>query len=160
MAEPKSSTPNLGGNGLVLLLLAAAGTYFVTHQAPLEGNRPPTSETYIREQGRVQDVESRLWQDPFAAVAERLTKGELTPQKCKDDPNEELADHCRSPLSRHDGAPPIVVVASVSGAPYSEDHEFRRGVAIMFALWGILYAVFGNSPAPQGGRSAFGSIAR
>jgi hypothetical protein len=126
MAEPKSSTPNLGGNGLVLLLLAAAGTYFVTHQVPLEGNRPPTSETYIREQGRVQDVESRLWQDPFAAVAERLAKAELTPEKCKNDPNGELADHCRSPLSRHFDAPPIVVVASVSGAPYSEDHEFRR----------------------------------
>src|ERR1700675_2907961 len=99
MPEPRSSTPNLGGNGFVLLLLAAAGTYFVTHQVPLEGNRPPTSETYIREQGRVQDVESRLWQDPFAAVAERLTKAELTPEKCKNDTKEELADHCRSPLS-------------------------------------------------------------
>jgi len=123
MPESKSSTPNLGGNGLVLLLLAAAGTYFVTHQVPLEGKRPPTTETTIRAQGRVQDVESRLWQDPFAVVADRLTKAELSQEKCT---KEELADHCRSPLNRLVGAPPIVLVASVSGAPYSEDHEVRR----------------------------------
>ena len=35
-ADTKQSTPNIGGNGFIWLLLAAAGTYFVAHQLPLE----------------------------------------------------------------------------------------------------------------------------
>jgi hypothetical protein len=123
MPELRSSVPNFAGNGLVLLLLAAAGTYFVTRQAPLEDNRPPTTEMSVPERGRLQDVDSRLWQDPFAAVGEYLKKAELDPGKCA---SGEIADHCRSPLWDLAGEMPIVLAASVSGAPYSEDHEVRR----------------------------------
>jgi hypothetical protein len=70
---------------------------------------------------------------------------DLKPENCKDEKKrEEIRDHCMSPLLaaseqanpapiRPVGAnkpsnplPPIVIVASVSGAPYSEDHEWRR----------------------------------
>jgi hypothetical protein len=143
MPEPKQSSSNVGANGVAWLLLAAAGTYFVVHTAPLEGSRPPTTEAFLREQPSPQDIESRLWRDPFAAVAERLAKStDLRPENCKDEKKKEgIRVHCMSPLSelpnrapiRPVGAnkpsnplPPIVIVASVSGAPYSEGHEWRR----------------------------------
>ena len=78
----------------------------------------------------MQDVDSRLWQDPFAAIADKLAKStDLKPENC--DEKLEIIDHCVSPLSAASdpaSPPPIVIVASVSGAPYSEDHEFRRRI--------------------------------
>ena len=71
----------------------------------------------------MQDVESRLWQDPFAAVADKLSKSsELKRENCE---NPEIKDHCQSPLSTARRLP-LVMIASVSGAPYSEDNEYRR----------------------------------
>jgi hypothetical protein len=138
MADSKQSSPNVGTNGFVWLLLAAAGTYFVVHQAPLEGTRPQTAETFLRERPSLQDVDARLWQDPFAAVADKLASTqEFKPGNCgsnegqnanrSDDKKADLEEHCASPLKGlKPESKPIVLVASVSGAPYSEDHEFRR----------------------------------
>jgi hypothetical protein len=128
MPEAKQSTPNIGGSGYALLILAAAGTFFVTHRTPLEGSRPPTTETFIHERVGVQDIESRLWQDPFAAAAERLRRTpDLKPDNC-DKAEFDIEHHCKSPLEHVDVQKPLplVLVASVSGAPYSEDHEVRR----------------------------------
>jgi hypothetical protein len=130
MPEPKQSSSNVGSNGVAWLLVAAAGTYFVVHTAPLEGNRPPTTEAFVRQQSSQQDIESRLWRDPFAAVAEKLAKStDLKPENCKNEKRGGIEDHCVSPLVAASEPPtvaPIVMVTSVSGAPYSEDHESRR----------------------------------
>src|SRR5262249_29856212 len=84
--DSNQSTSNIGGNGFILLLLAAAGTYFVAHQTPLEGSRPQATERYINEQASPQDVDARLWQDPFAAVAEKLEKSpDLKAELCPKD---------------------------------------------------------------------------
>ena len=135
MPESKQSSSNLGVSGAAWILLAAAGTYFVVHTVPLEGNRPPTTEAFLRKSPSLQDVNSRLWQDPFAAIADKVTKaGDLKPENCKDEKKKkEIRDHCISPLLtanelRSNPFPPIVIAASVSGAPYSEDHEFRRRI--------------------------------
>jgi hypothetical protein len=128
-ADSNQSTSNIGGNGFVWLLLAAAGTYFETNQAPLEGSRLLATERHITEQVSPQDIDARLWQDPFAAVAEKLEKPpEIKPEFClKEETKVKIIDHCRSPLwSRSGSLPPRVLVASVSAAPYAEDHEFRR----------------------------------
>ena len=130
MPESKQSSSNLGASGVAWILLAAAGTYFVVHTPPLEGNRPPTTEAFLRAPPSVQDVNSRLWQDPFAAIVDKLTKStDLKPENC--DVKIEVRDHCVSPLSAASdpaSPPPIVIAASVTGAPYSEDHEFRRRI--------------------------------
>src|SRR5262249_32075100 len=134
-ADTKQSSPNIGGNGFIWILLAAAGTYFVSHQLPLEGSRPPTSESVIAQRTGVQDVEARLWQDPFAAVAEVLARSpELKPENCEPDAikdrtvKDRIKGHCQSPLN--DSVlgwqlpkPLLVMVAPVSGAPYSDQHE-------------------------------------
>jgi hypothetical protein len=146
MSDSQQQSPNLGSAGYVWLLLAAAGTYFVVHQPPLEGTRPPTAETFLHERPSLQDVDSRLWQDPFAAVADKLAStSEFKPENCanseekndakpeakKDDGNkndvkkEDIKQHCASPL-KDLNSPPVVLIASTSGAPYSEDHEYRR----------------------------------
>ena len=137
-ADTKQSSPNIGGNGFIWILLAAAGTYFVAHQLPLEGSRPPTSESVIAQRTGVQDVEARLWQDPFAAVAEVLARSpELKPENCQPDAikdrtvKDRIKGHCESPLNESAlgwqlPKPLLVMVAPVSGAPYSEQHESRR----------------------------------
>jgi hypothetical protein len=125
--DSKQSFPNIGGNGFVWILLVAAGTFFVAHQPPLEGSRPPTTGRLIPQQARVQDIDARLWQDPFGAVAEQMTKlPELRSETCPDDNNE----HCQSPLSKYDPnsfpSRQLVLVVPVSGSPYSDDRESRR----------------------------------
>ena len=137
-ADTKQPSPNIGGNGFIWLLLAAAGTYFVAHQLPLEGSRPPTSEAVIAQRAGVQDVDARLWQDPFAAVADVLARSpELKPENCQPDAikdrsvKDRMKGHCQSPLNETElgwqlPKPLLVMVAPVSGAPYSEQHESRR----------------------------------
>jgi hypothetical protein len=81
--DSKQSLPNIGGNGFIWILVAAATTYFVAHQIPLEGSRPATAGRSISEHVGEQHVDARLWQDPFAAVADALTKSpELKPENC------------------------------------------------------------------------------
>ena len=107
----------------------AAGTFFVTHQVSLEGNRPATTERSIHERVGEQHVDARLWQDPFAAVADELNKSpELKPENC-DRSNiryKEIETYCRPPLGPPGGAPFLTLLVSVSGTPYSEDQEARR----------------------------------
>ena len=70
MAED-SKFPNLGGNGFIWILLVAAGTYLVAQQqASLQGSRPASTERSIAERVGEQHVDARLWQDPFATVAD------------------------------------------------------------------------------------------
>jgi hypothetical protein len=125
--ESKLPAPNIGGNGFVWILLVAAGTYFVAHHAQLEGSRPPAIKKVIHERTGDQDIDARLWQDPFATVADTLTRSrDLTPKVCETDPAK-YPTHCQAPLDSPTASAsrPIVLVVSVSGAPYSEDHEFR-----------------------------------
>jgi len=124
-----SKLSNVGGNGFIWILLVAAGTFFVTHQVSLEGNRPATTERSIHERVGEQHVDARLWQDPFAAVADELNKSpELKPENC-DRSNiryKEIETYCRPPLGPPGGAPFLTLLVSVSGTPYSEDQEARR----------------------------------
>jgi hypothetical protein len=131
--DSKQSLPNLGGNGFIWIVLVAAGTYFVAHQLPLEGSRPPTTEAVISQPAGVQDVDARLWQDPFAAVAEALRRSpEFKPENCQQEAvKDRIKNHCLSPLNgtaREQSlpAPLLVMIAPVSAAPYSEEHESRR----------------------------------
>ena len=64
-----SQLPNIGGNGFIWILVAAAATYFVAHQIPLSGSRPASTDRSLPEHVGEQRVDARLWQDPFAAVA-------------------------------------------------------------------------------------------
>jgi hypothetical protein len=72
MADSPQTLANFTENGFLWVLLAAVGTYVMVHQLPLEGNRPPTTELPQQKWVGLQNVDARLWQDPFGAVAEAL----------------------------------------------------------------------------------------
>jgi hypothetical protein len=124
-----SKLPNIGGNGFIWILLMAAGTFFVVHQGPLEGSRPAGMERSLPQRIGEQTVDARLWQDPFAAVANDLEKSpELKPEQC-DRRNSRYHDvemHCRPPWEAQGLAPDLTLLALVSGTPYAEDQEARR----------------------------------
>jgi hypothetical protein len=140
MAED-SKLPNIGGNGFIWILLVAAGTYFVAQpQVPLQGSRPASTERSIPERVGEQHVDARLWQDPFAAVADYLAKSpDLKPKNCDGDNGRSkgIETYCRHPLkptatahtsqkAAPDALPDLTLVVSASGSPYSEDQEARR----------------------------------
>jgi hypothetical protein len=127
--DSKQSFPNIGGNGFIWILVAAATTYFVAHQIPLEGSRPATAGRSISEHVGEQHVDARLWQDPFAAVAEALIKSpELKPENCDRSYSgyKDIEMYCRPPSEAPGAAPDLTLLVSVSGTPYSEDQEARR----------------------------------
>lgn len=122
MANEQKPT-NLANNSIILAALVAAGSLFIRHEAPLEGSRPVMTEPQVHQAVSIQDVEARLWQDPFAAVAKTLGKSDSqAEQQCG-----ESDRHCRSPLGDLDKNKNTTVIAvTLSGAPYFEDAEFRR----------------------------------
>jgi hypothetical protein len=74
-SDDKQPGTNLASNSVILAAFVAAGTsYFINHNAPLQGSRPAMVEPQIHEMAPTQDIDARLWQDPFAAVAKSLDK--------------------------------------------------------------------------------------
>jgi hypothetical protein len=127
MANEQKS-PNLASGSIIVASLAVAGSLFFTHEAPLLGSRPLLSEPQFHQSATSQDIEARLWQDPFAAVAKSLEKssGSGDEQQCTDKqpPN----SHCVSPLADIANAAlkPLVIGVMLPGSPYAEDSEVRR----------------------------------
>jgi hypothetical protein len=123
-----SQLPNIGGNGFIWILVAMATTYFVAHPGPLSGSRPASTDRSLSEHIGEQRIDARLWQDPFAAVADDLAKSELKPESCNrpDVQRKDIETYCQPPWDRPSGKPDLVLVVSVSGAPYADDQEGRR----------------------------------
>jgi hypothetical protein len=124
-----SKLSNVGGNGFIWILLVVAGTIFASNTVPLSGSRPASTERSVPERVGEQHVDARLWQDPFAAVADVLAKSpELKPENCyrRDGGYKDIETYCRPPWEGSSGLPDLMLVASVSGTPYSEDQEARR----------------------------------
>ncbi len=73
MAEPKEDKPKLPLAGLIALLFAAVSSLII-YQAPIKTSRPIDKEAE-KSAAVVRDrVQSRLWQDPFEAVATHQQK--------------------------------------------------------------------------------------
>jgi hypothetical protein len=123
-----SQLPNIGGNGFIWILVAAAATYLVAHQIPLSGSRPASTDRSLPEHVGEQRVDARLWQDPFAAVLDAMPKSpELKPEHCQDrHRSKKIETYCRPPWEGVGGPPELILMVSVSGALYSEDQEARR----------------------------------
>lgn len=106
--EDKKAGPGLSNNSFIVAALVASGAYYFYAMAPLQVSRPIVSEPQIHEKFDDQDIESRLWQDPFAAVARAIeSKHEPPDFGCKKLPSggpkeraasEHEKQHCNSPL--------------------------------------------------------------
>ena len=132
MADPKQPSTNPGGNAFVWVAIVAAAVAYVGSHANLETLRPPGNDPSPNNPNAIQDVNARLWQDPFEAVlqADGTRYGWITAKgpasgstlpPCGSQPDA----HCTSPLTGADSATPVIGII-VPGDSYSETVEFRR----------------------------------
>lgn len=149
--ESKPSGPNLGGNAFVWVALVAAVLAYITGHTNLENLRPHADQLSTIP-ATEQDVDARLWQDPFETVLKadgsyygwtsatgariRTTLHPCHPLGATQDDM-----HCRSPLGDGDSAAQVIAITE-PGSPYSEDAEFRRRTryAVLAALDVLGYA--------------------
>ena len=66
--DPKPPAPGLSGNAFLWLAVVGAVTAYVSHPVSLENLRPPIAEFRNLQASNAQDIDARLWQDPFESV--------------------------------------------------------------------------------------------
>jgi hypothetical protein len=133
--DPKQSAPGLSGNAFIWLLALISGTVLITRQAPYQDARPaidPAAQE--RRYGQAQDIDARLWQDPFAAV-DKGKRQEKETALVVDKHGAVLHQQSRDLLCsaenaalclRSDLPDPLVLGVMISGGRYATDSEFRR----------------------------------
>jgi hypothetical protein len=130
MADDKQPGSGVGGS-VILLVAAAASAVYVGWRSPLVSTRPAVSDYEINQTMPAQDIDARLWQDPFGAVGRAIE----AKRNGKVDP---AAGHClddfRSLLSPSD--PTLLIGVALPGDPYPEADETRRRLryAVLSAL--------------------------
>ena len=136
MAEPDASQIFAKALPLIAVVFMASG--IVVKSIPLESRRPVDPERVKLSHAGRQDIEARLWEDPFTAM--RHVKGRFPEERCK----EALEDRAHHPEALHKsiayradrGHAVSVLPVIVPGGPYFEDGEARRRsrYAVVFAL--------------------------
>jgi hypothetical protein len=116
MPEDQKSN-NFANNTLVVAALISMGGLIATHFAPLQGERQQASVSQLHEAASAQDIDARLWQDPFAVIA--TAKGYHG------------VDHAQKPLDQlrkgtHIDPDIVTLWVTMSGAPYFAEEEERR----------------------------------
>src|SRR5262249_37438450 len=132
MAEPESHATWEQLAKLALSIAAVAGILIVPRlDTPVTRphSAPPLENHFVS----AQDVDARLWQDPFEAIdAERQRRRETdTPSMAVPGARDEYAKrHAMERLKKDLGAftapSPVVLLALIPGGPYPEDSESRR----------------------------------
>ncbi|MDM0073595.1 hypothetical protein QTH90_04325 [Variovorax sp. J2P1-59] len=128
--ESKSGSGGFPNNGIVAVVLLAAGVLFV-RESPLQTTRLPVNEPRLEQRYTKQDVDARLWQDPFSAVAKyRSELRKSNPDKLKAEDSRHAAcglvsDVARK-VSKEDHKQPQILAVMLPGGPYSENVESRR----------------------------------
>src|SRR5262245_24245210 len=85
MATSEKEGGGYSGQGLLAVLALLAGA-LVVHQFPLTTSRPEMTDRVAARARDIQDVDARLWQDPFAAADQHRTEaGKATARSCPDE---------------------------------------------------------------------------
>ncbi len=142
MSDDKSDKAwGLLGNPLPIVMVALLAAGVLVKYTPLESARPTDPERVTFVPAGQQDVEARLWQDPFAAVEKHKKSSEQAVTLQKDilimlfaptNSNTSSASHrlknLKNDIKRLHKKPYDVTVVAVSvfGGPYAEDAESRR----------------------------------
>lgn len=126
--DSRSGGPS--SSGIIAVVMLTAGILFI-REVPLQTTRLPVNEPRIQ-QGLVQDVDARLWQDPFGAVARAR---EDAYKRDKDEAARADADRNPANLANdiggqivRTGRPVEVLAVMLPGGPYSDNIETRRRV--------------------------------
>ena len=72
------------GGGLIVVALLAVGALVIS-KPPLESSRPAIAEPHLERREAAQDIDARLWQDPFGAVAKARERSKKSPNDEKDE---------------------------------------------------------------------------
>ena len=135
MPEDKQSGSGLGGNSIILLAAAAVSAVYMGWRTPPLFSTRPTEPNYeISQTKSTQDVDARLWQDPFTAV----TRGIEDKRNAKIDPNDghRIEDFLRLLDSSEKPRETLLIGIDLPGDPYPEAVETRRRLryAVLSAL--------------------------
>lgn len=123
--ESKSGAGGLSGNGLIAVLLLATGALFV-REIPLETHRPPAGDQRMEQHFSLQDIDARLWQDPFGAVAKGRAEArkKMPPKTAEDEAQQRSAEKLAEAVRGREGVEILAVM--LGGGPYSDSVESRR----------------------------------
>jgi hypothetical protein len=139
MADDKQSGPGLGGNSIILLVAAAASAVYMGWRSPPLFSTRPTEPDYEISQTKsqtksTQDIDARLWQDPFGAVNRSIQ--EKRNAKIDPDNGHRIADFLRSLESGEKPPETLLIGVDLPGDPYPEAVETRRRLryAVLSAL--------------------------
>jgi len=113
----------------IIVAVLVIGTAVAVRQLPYEDSRPAISEDLTSHSTGAQDVEARLWQDPFAALQahQMLIAKRETGHDGEDlgsDPNHSFARLAGQIRRRNSSV--VIMPVIVYGGPYVEDAENRR----------------------------------
>jgi len=128
MDKDETSAVGMPKGGLVVVALLALGA-FVISKAPLETSRPPLSETRLERNEAAQDVNARLWQDPFGAVdkaREQTLKQDGGLKADQSHTKSRFAKELQNQIKLGGDGGVVVMAVMVSGGPYAEQVEGRR----------------------------------
>ncbi len=122
MAESASSKSSslLSSNSIMTIVTVVGALVLVSHKLSSERPATPLSEG-TQPLGR-QNIESRLWEDPFAAW-DKLTEDEKT--KRTSEGLTSLVETITATIANADSPTCLIVAVMVSGQPYAEDKESR-----------------------------------
>jgi hypothetical protein len=125
----KESKPSGGlpASGIIAAVMLTVGVLFI-RTVPLEATRLPVSGPKVQQASAGQDMDARLWQDPFGAVARAREEA-----RKRDPKHAEDSDSARQPENILDDMKDarrkaVVLAVMLQGGPYSEDIETRRRV--------------------------------
>lgn len=164
MADDKKNIGNfaLPGTGAIAILLSLIGYFLITPGAFVD-ERPGTLEVIDNGDGYAQDIDARLWQDPFSAIKKDLEKPATSKMTLSGKGNAQVEitvdekpdpagapKHLASQLFKNaswrhatkDEKSRITIIAAMeSGGPYSEVQEtrIRRRYALVSALSTLRY---------------------
>ncbi|HQR20477.1 MAG TPA: hypothetical protein PLE54_11750 [Burkholderiaceae bacterium] len=128
MDKDDRSSGGFPGGGLIMIALLAVGAFVIT-KPMLESSRPAISEPRLERREAAQDVDARLWQDPFGAVAKARERPQKSPDGKKDEEihsEQRFADELQRQARLSGDSGVFVVAVMLFGGPYTEQVESRR----------------------------------
>ncbi|HXJ02087.1 MAG TPA: hypothetical protein VNH44_12765, partial [Micropepsaceae bacterium] len=138
----KTSGPNLFGNLPLMAAALALGAFLFNHpEVPIQGSRPTTTSRPVAGVEAAQDVDARLWQDPFGAMWRDIAQAgapQAAGLPCEPD-KARLSPHSCTPRVSGDV---LVLGVMLPGDRYAEGEESRRQVryAVVSSLAAKNYA--------------------
>src|SRR5262245_5112334 len=133
MATPEREGAAFSTSAIITVVILLVGAVVVS-QFPLDVRRPEITEQVPTVSTGIQNVEARLWEDPFAAVERHLRGRSVASSRLGGPKVSHVEEHSHTPdgLAKalnerlQNNGSVVVLGVMVLGGPYIEDAEHRR----------------------------------